>query len=155
MSERDINRTRYMGRVGLDLYLRVAVIVGDIFQGDLIRGLIFYAMARANVLHLNQPRLLSPLAEDGLFPDTMRQPVTCYSLAKQLGVPRETVRRHVLSLVQSGHCVQTEDRRYYVPSATLRTPEFSRLSRLLEGELDAAYADLKRSGVILDPPAAS
>jgi len=145
------NRTRYMGRVGLDLYLRVAVIVGEIFDGDVLGGLTFYTIAHANVRHLNQPRVLSPLAEDGLFPDSLRQPVSCYSVAKQLGLPRETIRRHVLRLVASGRCVQTDDRRYYVPSAVLGAPEFSRLSRMLEVELDGAVLDLQRSGVIPGP----
>lgn len=150
MIDRDLNRTRYMGRVGLDLYLRVAVIIGDIFEGDLLTGLTFYAIAHANVRHLNQPRVLSPLAEAGLFPDDLRQPVSCYSVAKQLGLPRETIRRHALRLVASARCVQTEDRRYLVPSAVLGAPEFSRLSRLMEVELDAAIADLVRSGVMSD-----
>ena len=137
-----------MGRVGLDLYLRVAVIVGEIFDGDVISGLTFYAIAHANVRHLNQPRVLSPLAEAGLFPDDLRKPVSCYSVAKQLGLPRETIRRHALRLVAAERCVQTEERRYYVPSAVLGAPEFSRLSRLLEAELDCAFLDLQRSGVM-------
>lgn len=144
------NRTRYMGRVGLDLYLRVAVTVGEIFDGDLISGLTFYGIAHSNVRHLNQPRVINPLAEAGLFPDELRQPVSCYSVAKQLGLPRETIRRHALRLVAAERCRQTEERRYYVPSAVLAAPEFSRLSRMLEMELDSAFLDLQRSGVM--PP---
>jgi len=150
MADRDLNRTRYMGRVGLDLFLRVSVIVGEIFDGDLISGLAFYSIAHANVRHLNQPRVLSPLAEEGLFPDALRQPVSCYSVAKQLGMSRETIRRHTLRLVSSGLCVQTEERKYYIPSEVLSAPRFSRLSRMLEDELDSAFRDLRRSSVIAD-----
>ena len=148
MAEQDLNRTRYMGRIGLDLYIRVSVILGDLFDGDLISGLAFLSIAHTNVRHLNQPRVLSPLAEGGLFPDTLRQPVSCYSVAKQLGLPRETIRRHTLKLVAAGLCVQAERRRYYVPSEVLALPRFSRLSRMLEDELDSAFRDIQASGVL-------
>lgn len=148
MNERDPNSTRFMGRVGLDLYLRFTIIVGEVFDGDLISGLTFFAIAHANVRHLNKPRALSPLAEGGLFPDHLRHPVSCYSIAKQLGLPRETVRRHALKLVEARRCIQTDDRRYYVPSAVLRRGEFFRLSRILESELDGAFRDLTQSGVL-------
>jgi biotin operon repressor len=143
--DRDNNRTRYMGRIGLDLFLRVAIVLGEIFEGDLISGLTFYAIAHANVKHLNRPRVLNPLAEGGLFPDELRKPVSCYSVAKELGLPRETIRRHALKLVARGLCVQTAERRYYVPSLALGAPQFSRLSRILEVELDDAMRDLSQS----------
>lgn len=150
MVDRDLNRTRYMGRVGLDLFLRVSVIVGEIFDGDLISGLAFYSIAHANVRHLNQPRILNPLAEEGLFADSLRQPVSCYSVAKQLGMSRETIRRHTLRLVADGLCIQTEERKYYVPAAVLSDPRFSRLSRMLEDELDSAFRDVRQSNLTVD-----
>lgn len=147
MSQTDLNTTRFVNRLGVDLFIRTAVALAEIFEGDALRGLIFVTAAHLNVAHLNTPRVLNPLASDGLFPDDLRRPTSAYSVAKFLGLPRETVRRHLLALVESGHCTRIEDNGYVVMSETLRSPPIIRFARYVQSQTMSVVDDLAASGI--------
>jgi DNA-binding Lrp family transcriptional regulator len=68
--------------------------------GSPLTGLVLLEMARANAEHL------APDSKEieGPLPDAARQPVRTLTLAKRLGLPRETVRRHVARLDAQGFC---------------------------------------------------
>lgn len=147
MSTNELNVTRFVNRLGVDLFIRTAVALAEIFQGDALRGLIFVTTAHLNVAHLNSPRVLNPLASDGLFPDTLRRPTSAYAVAKFLGLPRETVRRHLLALVEAGYCTRAEDNAYVVTSETLRSPAIIRFARFVQTQTMTVVEDLAASGI--------
>lgn len=147
MDATDLNITRFVNRLGVDLFIRIAVALAELFEGDALRGLIFVSAAHLNVSHLNSPRVLNPLASDGLFPDTLRRPTSAYAVAKFLGLPRETVRRHLLALVESGHCTRVEDNGYIVMGETLRSPQIIRFARYVQGQTMSVVEDLAASGI--------
>ncbi len=147
MSTDDLNVTRFVNRLGLDLFIRTAVALAELFRGDALRGLIFVSTAHLNVSHLNSPRVLNPLATDGLFPDALRRPTSAYAVAKFLGLPRETVRRHLLALVEVDYATRTEDNGYVILGATLRRPEIIRFARIVQGQTMMLVDDLAASGI--------
>jgi len=147
MHSSDINVTRFVNRLGVDLFIRTAVALAEIFDGDALRGLIFVTTAHLNVSHLNSPRVLNPLASEGLFPDSLRRPASAYAVAKFLGLPRETVRRHLLALVDTGFCARVEDNGYVVMSETLRSPSIIRFAKFVQGQTMTVVEDLAASGI--------
>jgi hypothetical protein len=147
MSNDDLNVTRFVNRLGLDLFIRTAVALAELFKGDAVRGLVFVSTAHLNVSHLNSPRVLNPLATDGLFPDSLRRPTSAYAVAKFLGLPRETVRRHLIALVEADYCTRTADNGYVILRSVLERPEVIRFARIVQGQTMALVADLAASGI--------
>ena len=142
------NRTRYVNRLGTDLFLSIGINLAAVFDGDLLSGLIWVTTAHLNVRHLNQPRILNPLADGGLFPDSMRVAAPAYTVAKFLGLPRETVRRHLHRLVTRDYCTLTEGEGFLVTRDILQRPELVRMARMVEGEVGALVDDLKTSNLL-------
>lgn len=75
---------------GADYVLASAGLLRAMFGGDVIRGLVFLAALR--------------LAASG---DGERRPVSLSAVARTLGMPIETTRRHVLKLQQDGFVTRT------------------------------------------------
>lgn len=71
-------------------------------DGDLAAGTAFLALAQANVRHLDW-RADPALFRDGPPPAQLRRPLPALTLAAELGLPRETVRRHLARLTALGH----------------------------------------------------
>jgi hypothetical protein len=88
---------------------------------DPLTGLIYLGILRANVEHLFtdevalRTRAGQPVDEEG-------RPVRMSDLARQLGVPYETTRRHVAWLVAHGFCLRDADGLRY-PPAVVTAPE--------------------------------
>lgn len=72
--------------------------------GDPVTGLILLEMAHANAEHLSA----SETAYEGPMSDDKRRPIRALTLAKRVGLPPETVRRHVAKLEQHGFCRKVE-----------------------------------------------
>jgi DNA-binding transcriptional ArsR family regulator len=68
--------------------------------GHPLTGLVLLSMAKANAEHLDAPAK----RVEGPIPDSVRRPVPVLALARRLGLPPETVRRHVRSLEAGGYC---------------------------------------------------
>lgn len=92
-------------------------------DSDLTKILILFAISRANTRSLNDPldtarRYASLMA---IPPDTVRLPISIYGLSRDLGLPYETVRRHVQALKRSGKCAAV-NKGLIVPQTALNTP---------------------------------
>ncbi len=148
MDEDPLNRTRFLNRLGTDLFLRIGVSLAEVFDGDLLSGLIWVTTSHLNVRHLNQPRILNPLAEEGLFPNNLRIAAPAYAISKFLGLPRETVRRHLHRLVSREFCTLTEGGGFLVTREILLRPELVKLARMVESEVGALVGDLKSSNLL-------
>ncbi|WGM40828.1 hypothetical protein [Caulobacter sp. NIBR1757] len=120
---------RYLLKLGMDHFLRQLSVLSAPFDGDVLLAATFVAVWQASVKHLNEPGMPSPLAVEGVFPDGMRRAVTIASVARTLGLPRETARRYVHRLIASGHCRTVGARGVTVPSEVLRSEAMNQLAR--------------------------
>jgi DNA-binding Lrp family transcriptional regulator len=68
--------------------------------GDPLTGIILLEMTRANA----EPTDRAHFAMDAPLPDAIRTPINTLALARRLGLPPETVRRHVAKLDAAGFC---------------------------------------------------
>lgn len=68
--------------------------------GDPLTGFLMLEVARANAEHLGP----AEMARDGPIPDELRRPVRAHALARRVGLPSETVRRHLAKLDELGFC---------------------------------------------------
>lgn len=94
------------------------------FEGDVTTALVFHAMSRASVAHMNMRPGVNKAAVDGIFPDDLRRSVSILSTANFLGLPYETTRRHVGKLVELGMVERRGSREFFVSSAVLARPDF-------------------------------
>jgi DNA-binding Lrp family transcriptional regulator len=138
---------RTMARLTSDYVLRVveAIIVP---MGDLVDGLIFLEAFRSNVEHLP----LEPWGPDGLEPqamvdDEIRQPVTVAGLADRIGLPHETVRRHVVRLEGLG-ALERRPGGFIAPAAALGRPELQQAVIGNVANLQRLFAALAQLGVL-------
>ena len=92
-------------RLSLGYVLRCMDEIRQLFDGDILTGLIYCAIVDANTSYLNALPL-RPYAElSDQVPDEARRPISALALAFQTGLPRETTRRHVAKLKASGQCI--------------------------------------------------
>lgn len=105
---------------GVDYVLRLMRIYTDMMQGDVVRALIFLAAARAGTQHLKTDFRPTPA---GFVDDGLRRPASISALARSLGLPHETVRRHVVALVAAGYARRTPGGGVIVTSQDLDRPD--------------------------------
>jgi hypothetical protein len=118
---------RYVMRLGMDMFLRTAAAYSDLFDGNLMTGLVFMAISQASVQHLNKPTQINPDAVEGIFPDELRRPVSVLGVSQFLGLPYETTRRYVNLLVDSGYVIKVGAKGVMTPAEVMRRPEIDRL----------------------------
>lgn len=118
----------------LDTVLALIPVLATPFGGDVTRALVFFAMARASVSHLNHHHKIRPEASNGVFPDSMRRPVSVLSISSFLGLPYETTRRHVHALANDGWCERLEAGGFSIRAETLAG---DRLAGVRKGGLSA------------------
>lgn len=138
---------RAMARLTSDYVLRVveAIILP---MGDLVDGLIFLEAFRSNVEHLP----LEPWGPEGLdaqamVGDDLRRPVTASRLAERLGLPGETVRRHVRRLETLG-ALERRPGGFIAPAAALGRPELQQAIVGNVANLQRLFAGLAQLGVL-------
>lgn len=140
---------RFLLRLGMDYFLRQLAVLSAPFDGDILLAATFLAICQGSVKHLNEPALPSPLAIEGVFPDGMRRSVTIASVARTLGLPRETARRYVHRLIASGHCRPVGVRGVTVPAEVLRSEPINRLAREHVDALNELLDGFERSRELL------
>ena len=115
----EVSTDRIRLSYGVDYVLRLMRIYTDMMGGDPVRGLIFLAAARAGTQHLDTG--FRP-TRTGFVSDALRRPVSISALARSLGLPHETVRRHVIGLVAAGYASRTARGGVIVTSEHLNQP---------------------------------
>lgn len=93
-------------------FLELVALISEMMPGDLMKGIVFTAIASANMEIVRRMDMSTETfaSSSGVPPDTMRQPVSVYALSKSLGLPYETTRRYVASLIEDGLCVRVGKR---------------------------------------------
>lgn len=133
-----------------DLYLRMTSGLLDVFDGDVLNGVVFLAIARANVHHLPAWSLSDCACADGVFKDSERRPISVLRIADSLGLSYETVRRRVNQLVADGFCLRVGRNGVVVSAEIFRRSEFVPLAAESRTAVRALVRDAHRSSVMDD-----
>ena len=126
----------HLARLSTDFVLRrVNRVRASLFGGDLVMTLVFAAVTQANVAHIDDNDELSRRWSDlsAPPPDDLRRPVSGYAIALTLGLPRETIRRKINTLIEQGWLTSLESG--FVASAETHANE-----ALIQVTLDDARA---------------
>jgi DNA-binding IscR family transcriptional regulator len=138
---------RTMARITADYVLRVLE-ASILSMGDLVDGLIFLEAFRSNVEHLPlEPWGPEGLEADAMLSDELRKPVSVSGLAARLGLPPETVRRHVRRLEAAGG-LERRPGGYIAPAAALARPELQQAIIGNVTNLQRLFAALAQLGVL-------
>ena len=140
---------RLVIRLSSDYLLRLAEPVNQ-HVGDLISGLILMQMIHANTEDLPDTEGGEPGGDwsaGGFVADNLRKPVRATAISDRLGIPQETVRRHLTRLVQDDRCERSEDG-YLVPSRVLARQPFIQFMVDNQSHLHRLYAGLADFGVL-------
>ncbi len=108
---------------GLDYLGQTALFLVEVTQLDLMSAQIVLTIAHANTGHVVTTaeigRRFTALSD--VPPDDLRLPISGYAVARQLGLPLETARRHILKLQALGWC-QRVGEGFLIPEAVWREP---------------------------------
>ena len=116
--------------------------IGDLWNGDLLRGLVFSAIWTANVKHVINT---ATAATQAVLPDDQRRPVSILAISHSLRLPYETVRRHAVALEKAGVCRRVGRKGMIVPAS-----EHLKLAAgtvQAHGMLTGLLAELRRAGL--------
>lgn len=119
-------------RLAGEFFVRGVEIVARAHGGDLLRGIIFTAIAVANSES-------APVTGGG-----ERRPVSVMAIAHSIGVPYETTRRYVNLLVGEGLCVRDGRRGVLVADHAFETPEMVAAYRETFASVNRLATALKR-----------
>lgn len=119
-------------RLAGEFFVRGVEIVARAHGGDLLRGIIFTAIAVANGEAAPNPG------------GGQRRPVSVMSISHSIGVPYETTRRYVNMLVADNMCVRDGRRGVLIPDHALLTPEMEAAYRESFASFNRLASALKR-----------
>lgn len=119
-------------RLAGEFFVRGVEIVARAHGGDLLRGIIFTAIAVAN-------------GEAAPTGSGERRPVSVMSISHSIGVPYETTRRYVNMLVADNLCIRDGRRGVLIPEHALLTPEMEAAYRESYASFNRLATALKRA----------
>lgn len=138
---------RAVGRLLFDYLLRVTDTLSPVTP-DLLDRLIFLEIFRENVEGFPIEALGGDTLEaHDMVPDRQRRPIVVRTLADRLGLPLETVRRHVAGLLDAGMC-ERRDEGLIIPAATLARPQMRAAIEANVVNLHRLFAALSQLGVL-------
>ncbi|MGA0608562.1 helix-turn-helix domain-containing protein [Phenylobacterium sp. VNQ135] len=137
---------RTVARVVSDYMLRAMDVAHTEF-GDVIACLLLFEIFRANTEHVGATIAPELAQADGLLDDRHRKPVRRSDLARRLGLPAETVRRHVLALQELGY-IEARQGGLIVTAYALRRPRVVRFAAENAVHLRRMFAQLSQLGVL-------
>ncbi len=97
---------RLKGLLVCEALLRLFRTITDHFDCDIECFICYLAVISANLGRIVRDPESLRLLEDRPPPDEYRLPVSRRAIASSVGLPRETVRRKVMELVEKGHLVE-------------------------------------------------
>jgi hypothetical protein len=140
---------RLVIRLSSDYLLRLAEPV-SLHVGDLVSGLIMMDVIHANTEHLPDSEggdADGDWSPEGFVADRLRKPVRITTLSERLGIPHETIRRHLARLVQADRCVRLDDG-FVAPRRILARAPFIQFMTDNQSHLHRLYCGLADSGVL-------
>lgn len=149
--------TRAVARIAVDYFLRAADAAVAAF-GDVITGLIFLEVFRANVAHLGLgPDPEHYIGPDQILLDSHRRPATPVAVAERLGLTQEAVQRACARLRADGR-LEAQGDGLIAPARILGTGSVRRFADVNSIQLVRMFSRLSELGVLaiwdtLPPPA--
>jgi len=140
---------RLVIRLSSDYLLRLAEPLNHRI-GDLVTALILLDTIQANTEHFTDEEGGADDAEwtaEGFMPDHLRKPVRAATLSQRLGIPQETVRRHLNRLAKADQCERVEDG-YVVPGRVLARETYVQYYLDNQSHLHRLYSGLADFGVL-------
>lgn len=115
---------------------------------DLLTGVIVIALIDANIRGIDGPGGDGDrfAALQDVVPDDQRRPVSAYAVSKRLGLPYETVRRHVKTLVDAGVCRRVGENGVIIPADFLMSPRAMRVGQACEVAVTHYVAAIRNAG---------
>lgn len=142
-----------VARVVLDFEIRHLTAIAPI-MGDVLGGLIFAGVLKANVRGL----LASPneawayARQSTPPPDELRAPVSIRELARELGMPYETVRRHTAAMTAQGYLKMIPGKGVVAPASVFGDDGLGRENPPIMQRFARMVAELTRLGFDFDDP---
>lgn len=115
----DLKNFRAVCRAASYFLIKSLSLVNDVHHGDAVEALIFTAIWTANISHIRGQESFN----EAPIPEDLRRPVTVARLAQLVGIPPETVRRHVNRMLEAGMCRRVGRKGVIVPEAVFLRPE--------------------------------
>ncbi|THD79412.1 MAG: ArsR family transcriptional regulator [Phenylobacterium sp.] len=138
---------RLVGRLTVEYVLRFTEPI-SLHIGDVVTGLVLMDLIMANTEHLPDAEAGTDQAgADGFVPDRLREPVPATALSRRLGVPQETVRRHLGRLLERDLCRKAAGG-YLVPAEILGRGPFVQFIIDNQAHLNRMFAGLGEFGVL-------
>jgi len=140
---------RLVVRLSSDYVLRLAEPL-NLHVGDLVSGLVLMQVIHANTEHLPDTEggeADGDWSAEGFVPDDMRKPVRVGAVSERLGIPQETVRRHLARLVQDDRCERIGEG-YLVTSRILAREPIIQFMVDNQSHLHRFYSGLADLGVL-------
>lgn len=111
--------------------------------GDPVAAIVVLGLARANLASLSR----EARAAQAILPETARKPVRRSTLAKQLGLPGETVRRRLMELEELGYCHSVRGG-VMISIENVLSPQSMGRMQENQGNLVRFFARLRRAGLL-------
>lgn len=128
--------SRTLGIYSIEYLLRTLRNLGPLFDFDYERMIITLSVSMGNVQHLmNPPEQLAPFEDiTAIIPAEIQRPVTRLAITRATGLPRETVRRKVAALVESGFLIKDERGGVRLRPGALTDPKY--VGAVLQNDAD-------------------
>lgn len=126
--------------------LRIVETLGS--MGPLVDAIILLEVFRSNVEHLpNDMRGGEGFNPQDMVDDRHRRPISAGAVARRVGMPVETVRRHIAGLLDRGVCTRVVGG-LIVPATALANPALPMAAAANASNLNRLFAALARLGVL-------
>ena len=142
---------RLVSRMSADYLLRLVEPINE-HIGDVVTALVLMEVFRANTSHLADTdggSEGSNWSADSFIADDDRRPVSATDVARNLGMPVETVRRRLANLVARNRCERGEAG-YWIPSRVLAEGLLVEFALANQGHLHKLFSGLAEFGVLLE-----
>lgn len=120
--------------------MRTALTHLRLHDGDLVRSFVFDTMVSTNLENNSLAVLAGEIRGSTDTPPVVRRPVSAHAIAQSLGIPYETVRGRVVTLMDQGLC-ERQRGGLVVPAEALRRLEFQTATL----DVHAAFLDTIRA----------
>lgn len=118
----DMAHERRVAGLAAAYYLKGVRIATTAIGVGPIHAMVHFTIMRTNLAHLEDAPSDMLGEPERVIPDDVRRPVSVYAVARDLGLPYETTRRHVGVMVNLGLVSRNADGGLIVPAAQLETP---------------------------------
>lgn len=147
-------RRRLIVRLAGDYHVNTARRSARFISRDIVTALTILAINRANIRELLASREVIDRPHEGIAgvpTDDRRRPVSVYAVAKDLGLPYETIRRRVRQLVAAGVCAEV-DGGLIIPAKVLTAPAHDGIIAETWAATTRFVEEAGRLGVAAGPP---